>query len=316
MFALRARPEASRNRTATACVHLPLLGYHGSLGIWVVWLSSCERPKIPLADSQDAAGHHPRLAMNRRLRYDHSVLHAPLAQLAEQRTLNPRVRGSSPWRRTRTDLGLYRSRLFFMCPFCPHVRSAFARESRPGSRRACQNCRGGVASDDGQPLRALDQWSIPLPSTSSIGLLVQLRSVKRASSSLLPERTGQGIRLGRESRAYADNGIGRRSEPGTAGPLRMHHRVRWAPPRLRPARGECLLRCQRRGRHTAGHRRFTRVGRTRADGTERPAAPAWPGLPGAGRHGAGWTAFAFPGTIWTPRISSGHQAVTGHTVHR
>ena len=30
--------------------------------------------------------------------------HAPLAQLAEQRTLNPRVRGSSPWRRTRPDL--------------------------------------------------------------------------------------------------------------------------------------------------------------------------------------------------------------------
>jgi hypothetical protein len=34
---------------------------------------------------------------------------APLAQLAEQRTLNPRVRGSSPWRRTRhtaSDLGV------------------------------------------------------------------------------------------------------------------------------------------------------------------------------------------------------------------
>src|SRR5205814_3647474 len=30
-----------------------------------------------------------------------SVPVAPLAQLAEQRTLNPRVRGSSPWRRTR-----------------------------------------------------------------------------------------------------------------------------------------------------------------------------------------------------------------------
>src|SRR5581483_2957952 len=29
---------------------------------------------------------------------------APLAQLAEQRTLNPRVRGSSPWRRTLPDL--------------------------------------------------------------------------------------------------------------------------------------------------------------------------------------------------------------------
>src|SRR5215470_12295586 len=29
---------------------------------------------------------------------------APLAQLAEQRTLNPRVRGSSPWRRTCENL--------------------------------------------------------------------------------------------------------------------------------------------------------------------------------------------------------------------
>ena len=51
--------------------------------------------------------------------YDHSVLKAPLAQLAEQRTLNPRVRGSSPWRRTRSDLGFYRSRSFFMRPVCP-----------------------------------------------------------------------------------------------------------------------------------------------------------------------------------------------------
>jgi hypothetical protein len=32
---------------------------------------------------------------------------APLAQLAEQQTLNLRVRGSSPWRRTHSDLGLY-----------------------------------------------------------------------------------------------------------------------------------------------------------------------------------------------------------------
>jgi hypothetical protein len=29
-----------------------------------------------------------------------STRYAPLAQLAEQRTLNPRVQGSSPWRRT------------------------------------------------------------------------------------------------------------------------------------------------------------------------------------------------------------------------
>ena len=50
----------------------------------------------------------------------------------EKRTLNPRVRGSSPWRRTRFDLGFYCSRSFFMCPFCPHVGSVFAREFGPG----------------------------------------------------------------------------------------------------------------------------------------------------------------------------------------
>ena len=60
-----------------------------------------------------------------------SVASAPLAQLAEQRTLNPRVRGSSPWRRTRFDLGFYDSRSFFMCPFCPHVCSVFARVHGP-----------------------------------------------------------------------------------------------------------------------------------------------------------------------------------------
>jgi hypothetical protein len=51
--------------------------------------------------------------------YDHRVLDAPLAQLAEQRTLNPRVRGSSPWRRTRSDLGFYQFQVIFMCPVCP-----------------------------------------------------------------------------------------------------------------------------------------------------------------------------------------------------
>jgi hypothetical protein len=50
---------------------------------------------------------------------------APLAQLAEQRTLNPRVRGSSPWRRTRTDLGFNRSRSFLLI-----LRGAGLRSSR------------------------------------------------------------------------------------------------------------------------------------------------------------------------------------------
>src|SRR5689334_9155582 len=45
---------------------------------------------------------------------------APLAQLAEQRTLNPRVRGSSPWRRTLdqgSDLGERPGSELFSRPF-------------------------------------------------------------------------------------------------------------------------------------------------------------------------------------------------------
>ena len=44
----------------------------------------------------------------------------------EQRTLNPRVRGSSPWRRTRDDLGLYRPQVFFLCPVCPDFAAVLA----------------------------------------------------------------------------------------------------------------------------------------------------------------------------------------------
>ncbi len=57
---------------------------------------------------------------------------APLAQLAEQQTLNLRVRGSSPWRRTHSDLGFYRSGSDVVCPICPHVGSVLARVSGPG----------------------------------------------------------------------------------------------------------------------------------------------------------------------------------------
>ena len=78
--------------------------------------------------------------------YDHSVLNAPLAQLAEQRTLNPRVRGSSPWRRTRTDLGFLRSRSFFRCPICPHVGSVLAPESGPGRGGLVQTAAIGCAA--------------------------------------------------------------------------------------------------------------------------------------------------------------------------
>src|SRR5260370_38950650 len=51
--------------------------------------------------------------------------------MENQRTLNPRVRGSSPWRRTRTDLVLYPFRSASWRPFRSHVCSTFARQSGP-----------------------------------------------------------------------------------------------------------------------------------------------------------------------------------------
>jgi hypothetical protein len=74
---------------------------------------------------------HPAIRYARQPFASITAVHAPLAQLAEQRTLNPRVRGSSPWRRTRNDLGFYRPRSFFMCPFCPRGCSMVARAHGP-----------------------------------------------------------------------------------------------------------------------------------------------------------------------------------------
>src|ERR1700689_1980350 len=94
---------------------------------------STERARVPVPRTPGRpVGGRPRLARGGDCCYYHSVLQAPLAQLAEQRTLNPRVRGSSPWRRTRADLGVYHFRAIFICPICPYVRSTFARESRSG----------------------------------------------------------------------------------------------------------------------------------------------------------------------------------------
>ena len=45
--------------------------------------------------------------------------HGSCAASRTAAALNPRVRGSSPWRRTRTDLGFYYSRSFFRVRFVP-----------------------------------------------------------------------------------------------------------------------------------------------------------------------------------------------------
>ena len=79
----------------------------------------------------------------------------------EQRTLNPRVRGSSPWRRTRSDLGFHDSRSFFMCPFCPHVCSAFARVHGPSNPGLVKTGHPAPAPAPAPPRSRLDQWSRP-----------------------------------------------------------------------------------------------------------------------------------------------------------
>ena len=84
--------------------------------------------------------------------------HAPLAQLAEQQTLNLRVRGSSPWRRTHSDLGLYPFRVPSCRPFRGHVCSTFARQSGPS-----RTTRPGhpEAPTDGFTQRDIDRSAAP-----------------------------------------------------------------------------------------------------------------------------------------------------------
>jgi hypothetical protein len=97
---------------------------------------------------------------------------APLAQLAEQQTLNPLVPGPIPCWLTCADLGFRHPRSFFMRPVCPHVRSMFAREFGPSpgglvksapSRAGCGGMRPGAAPlvRAGVSPSLLDQWSRP-----------------------------------------------------------------------------------------------------------------------------------------------------------
>jgi hypothetical protein len=110
-------------------------------------------------------------------------------------TLNPRVRGSSPWRRTRTDLGFSSIQVIFMCPFCPHVGSMFARELGPGRGGLVQSGRiraraGPTAPEPAKPM------VYTFARRPAFGCLIQLRSVKPAGSveshERRPGRAGHG----------------------------------------------------------------------------------------------------------------------------
>src|SRR5262245_8477311 len=106
------------------------------------------------------------------------VSRAPLAQLAEQRTLNPRVRGSSPWRRTLdqgSELGERSGSELLSCPLWSLVCSWCAPEpaARSGTVRACcpltpcpDRCAGPRRARARQPVdaraaRAVTGWCRP-----------------------------------------------------------------------------------------------------------------------------------------------------------
>ena len=76
-----------------------------------------------------------------------------------QRTLNPRVRGSSPWRRTRTGLAFWPSFYPGSGPFSGRGCSTFARQS--GSGRPGRDSMPGLAPADGCTQRDIwpkSQW--------------------------------------------------------------------------------------------------------------------------------------------------------------
>jgi hypothetical protein len=190
---------------------------HGGLDLSAPMFAPCSLgcPGTPRQHPVSAAGSRCAADAGRRIERQFAVGAVTTRQQyrkknrMQERTLNPRVRGSSPWRRTRSDLGLYRSRPFFMCPVCPHGGSVFARESRPRSWRACPNLAGSGSERSLRRPTWVGQWSIPPLGTLPVGSLIQLRSVKPAGSvESYERRTGRTDAASRKCRVGADDGAG------------------------------------------------------------------------------------------------------------
>ena len=93
-----------------------------------------------------------------------------------------------------SDLGFHRSRLFFMCPVCPHVGSMFARELGPGRGGLVQSGRIRAAAGPAAPELARPMV-YTFAGVLSFGFLIQLRSVKPTGSVRSHERrTGRAGR--------------------------------------------------------------------------------------------------------------------------
>src|SRR5580704_17093024 len=143
--------------------------------------------------------------MPRRLLLRSQRSDAPLAQLAEQRTLNPRVRGSSPWRRTRSDLGFCCSRSFVLILYGAALdlrrvqvaRGAVRREDDPGLTGGEQHLlavREGVGGA-GSPVRALpaDGVGVPVAQDDRLTGRDRLRVLRTAAVFLEPRRRDAGV---------------------------------------------------------------------------------------------------------------------------
>jgi hypothetical protein len=84
----------------------------------------------------------------------HFLIHLREINRTEERTLNQRVGGSSPSRRTVSDLGLCRSQVIFSCPICPRAGSVLARVFLGRSCAAVKLSRIGLDQSG--------EWSRPL----------------------------------------------------------------------------------------------------------------------------------------------------------
>jgi hypothetical protein len=114
----------------------------------------------------------------------------------EQRTLNPRVRGSSPWRRTRTDLGFHCSRSFLCARFVPMLAPCWL-VSHDRVAAGLSNLAGSGPEWGLRRLSRLGQWSTPLVDVLSFGSYILLHSVKPAESARSHERRTGRARRGR-----------------------------------------------------------------------------------------------------------------------
>ena len=195
---------------------------------------------------------------------------APLAQLAEQRTLNPRVRGSSPWRRTvdqGSDLGSpYGSESFsrpswtVMCSWCAlepmacpglcglistrrtrRARGALRPARTDAWRWAIHSCQiftaGGIAllRQAGRRLTLTSGLCLTLGRLVGDGGAASRRSGGAASASvgIIPCRPFGCVRHGVAARTMSASM--RQVAMGKASPCRQHHQPGHPPPRQVPA---------------------------------------------------------------------------------